>query len=144
MRRFFHQRVAERGDALQERLALLRLECRESLLERTAAVREPVRDRGLRRGGECDDRSPPVCRIFAPLDEVVLLELACELARGRQRKSELLCEVADASLALRADLREDCDVAPTKPRPAADECEQVGRGAAARPEAAHHTAQCDS
>jgi hypothetical protein len=34
MRRFFHQRVRERGESLQERLLLLRRQRRERLLER--------------------------------------------------------------------------------------------------------------
>jgi hypothetical protein len=72
----------------------------------------------------------------------VLLEVAGELARRGERQLELARELADAPLSLGPYLREDRDVAAAERRVALDEREQVGRRPPARPEPAHHAAEC--
>ena len=96
----------------------------------------------LRRPGvEGDHRPPPVLGILTALDQIVVLQVAGELARSRQREVELARQLADASLALRPDLGEQGHVPPAEGRIAANELQQLLGGAAACPEPAHHVTQ---
>jgi hypothetical protein len=71
----------------------------------------------------------------------VILEVACQLAGGRQRETELAGELADRALALRPDLREHADVPAAERRVAAHQLEQLGGRPPPAPEAAQHAAQ---
>jgi len=71
----------------------------------------------------------------------VILEVARQLARRREREVELARQLADAPLAVRPDLGEQGHMAPAEWWIAADELEQFRRGAPAGPEPPHHVAQ---
>ena len=87
-------------------------------------------------GVQADERAPAIVGILAALDEVVALELRRQLARSRQRQPELERELADRALAARADVGEHRDVAAAERWLAARELQELGRGAAPRPEPA--------
>lgn len=111
------------------------------MLQRLAAPLEP-RVHTLRRpSAQGNHRAAPVLGVLAPLDETVILEVACELARRRQREVELASQLTDAPLALRSDLRQQGHVPPAEGRIAAYELQQLLGGATACPEPAHHVAQ---
>ena len=97
-----------------------------------------------RRGREVDERAPAVGRVLAPLDEAVVLEVARQLARGRQRETGGLGDVSHCLRTLRADVREDAHVAATERRVARHELEQLRCRAPSRPEPAHHPPQLRS
>jgi hypothetical protein len=140
MRRFFHQRVGERAESLQERLLLALGECAERLFEGTRSCGQPRADSRLRLRREPDDGATPVGRILPAGEEAVILELAGERRRGGEGQAELAGEFADGALSLAADLGEQRDV-PAPERCAFHQFEQLGRRAAPRPEAAHDTPQ---
>jgi hypothetical protein len=136
--RFFHQRVGERAESLQERLSLVRRKCCEGLLQRAVSPVEPCTDgrRGLL--VELDDRAAAVVRILAAADEAVVLELGRQLARRGEGEAETARELPDGLSLARPDLREDGDVPAADPRRSPDEAVELGRGPPACPEAAQH------
>ena len=75
------------------------------------------------------------------MHEVVLLEVARELARRGQGDPELLRELADCSLALGSDLDEQRDVPPPDRRLAVEEALELGGRAPAPPHPAQHEPQ---
>jgi hypothetical protein len=134
---FFHQRVGERVKALEEGGPLGRRERAERALERAVAALEPGSHALGRQRVQVDDRAAAIVSVLAPVHERAVLEVARELARGREREPELARELTDRSLALGADVGEHGDVAAREPRPGADERQQVIARPAALPEAAH-------
>jgi hypothetical protein len=124
--RFFHQRIRERAESLQERCAFVGTERREGLLERPVAPREPLLHacRGARI--EVDDGAAPVVRVLPPLHETVALELRRELARRRERQPDRPCEVADSLSLGGRDLCEQRHVAAAERRLAAHQRDQLG------------------
>jgi hypothetical protein len=139
--RFFHQRVAEDAESLQERLALVRRERAQRPRERLVPPLEPCSHLLRRERVQVDDRAPPVILVLPAVDELVVLEVACELARGRQRQAELRGDLTDRPLALRRDVGEDGDVPRAERRAAADEREQLRGRPAADPQPAEDAAQ---
>src|SRR4051794_3578288 len=93
--RFFHQRVGERGESLQERRALGLVQRRERLLERLVPARKPGLDALGGRRLEVDERPPAVIRVLPALDEAVVFEVARQLAHGGQREADRLRDLAD-------------------------------------------------
>ena len=73
--------------------------------------------------------------------ECVIFELSDELARRGQREAELAGDLADRPLAFGGDVRQHTDMAAAERRVAADELEQLGCRASARPRAPHDAAQ---
>lgn len=138
---FFHQGVGERSKALQERLLLLGCQCLERPPERAVAALEPFVHPLRRQGIQVDDGSAPVVRVLAPVDERGVLEVAGQLARGRERQSELARELADRALALAADLREHGHVPAGQPWIAPHQRQQVVAGATPLPEPSRDPAQ---
>ena len=140
--RFFHQRVRERVEALEGKAcALGRCQRGERALERAVATLEPGTHAIGSERVQVDDRPPAVVRVLPPVHEGAVLEVAGELARGREREPELARELTDRPLSLGADVCERGDVAAREPRAGADEREQVVARAAALPEAARDPAQ---
>jgi hypothetical protein len=124
--------VREDAKALQKGSPLGGRERVERGVERAIAAFEPglYALRGQR--VEVDDRPAPVVDVLAAAHERPLLELTRELARSRQGEPQLARDVADGAGTLRADVRQDRDVARGQPRLAAEELEL---GAAPPPEA---------
>ena len=87
---------------------------------------------------ELDDRPPAVVRILAALEQVVVLEVAHELARRRQRQAEPAREVAHRARPLRRDVGEDRDVAAAQAGFAVDQRQQLRRRPPAAMQAAQH------
>lgn len=138
---FFHQRVAERGESLQERLLLGGSECRERVPQRLVAPVEPGAHAVFGEGVQVDHRPAAILGVLSPPNEHVSFELRCELAGGRQGDAKNPCELTDRLPLLLADEREHPDVAPADRRLALDQlCELTG-GTPPRPEPAHHPAQ---
>ena len=71
----------------------------------------------------------------------MLLEVARQLARGREGEVELARQLTDAPLAVRPDLCQQAHVPAAEGRIAAHELQELRRGAAPGPEPAHHPAQ---
>ena len=126
---------------MRKRLPLVLVQRGERSLERPVAALEPPADT---LGGErvqVDHRPAPVVDVLAAADEAELFEVARQLARRRQRQSELVRQLADRPLPLAADLGEDGDVPPGQAPVAVGDGEQVVARAAPLPEPAHHAAQ---
>jgi hypothetical protein len=138
---FFHQRVAERGESLQECPALLGSERRECLPQRLVAAVEPRAHAVFGEGVQVDDGAPPVVDVLSSPDEHVAFELRCKLAGGRQRDAEDSRELAHRLPLLGADEREHADVAPAERRLALDQLRELPGRPPAGPEPAHHTPQ---
>ena len=81
--------------------------------------------------------------MLAPVDERVLLEVARDAARGRQRQAEYLRQLADGRrfVLLGADVHEHRDVPRADRRVATEELPELRRRAAAAPEAAEDGAE---
>jgi hypothetical protein len=90
---------------------------------------------------ERHDGPAAVGRVLAADDEAALLEVADQLARGRQAETDRLGQLADAALALDADLREQADVPATEPRLALARRHEAERRPPPAPEPAQHVAQ---
>jgi hypothetical protein len=123
-------------ETLQEALALGRGEPRESLLERAVAAVDPGLDLLLRERVQIDERAPPVVRVLPAVDERVVLEVARELAGGRQRQAQFRGDLAHRPWTFGRDVREHTDVPPAEGRFLADQREQLVRWAAAMAEPA--------
>ena len=116
---------------LQQGLPLGRGEACQSRLERAVAAVDPRAHLLLRLRVQVDQRAPSVIRILAAIDERVILEVAGELARGRQRQAELAGDLAHRARPFRRDVREDGDMPPPERRVTADQRQQlIGRAAA--------------
>ena len=94
-----------------------------------------------REGVQVDDGAAPVVHVLASADERGVLEVARELARGREGQPELACELADRALPLAADLGEHGHVPAGQPWVASHEREEVVAGAPPLPEASRDPAQ---
>jgi hypothetical protein len=140
---FFHQRIAEDAETPQERCALVLRERRQRALERLVSVLQPGAHALRRQCVQVDHRPPPVVGVLAPADELVVLEVARELARRGQAQAELRGDLADRPLALRRDVREHGDVPRSEGRVAADEREELRRRMPASPQAAEDPPQRD-
>lgn len=140
-RGFFHQRVAERGESLQERLLLVGSECRERLPQRLVAPVEPGPHAVFREGVQVDDGAAAIVDVLSPPNEHVTFELRCELAGGRQGDAEDPRELADRLPLLGADEREHADVAPAQWRLALDQLSELPGRSPSRPEPLHHPPQ---
>jgi len=138
---FFHQGVGERPEAFQERLLLLGRERLERPPERAVAAFQPFVHPVRCERVQVDDRPTPVVHVLAPVDERGVLEVAGQLARGRERQSELACELADRALALAADLREHGHVPARQTRIASHQRLQVVAGSPPLPEPSRDAAQ---
>ena len=71
----------------------------------------------------------------------MILEVARELARRREREVELPRQLTDAPLPVRPDLRQQAYMPPAEGRIAAHELQELRRGAAAGPGPPHHPPQ---
>jgi hypothetical protein len=139
--RFFHQRVTEDAESLQEAGALVLRQRAQRLLERLVPPREPRAHLPLRQRVQVDDRSAPIVGVLAAADELVVLEVARELARGGEGEPELRCDLADRPPALGRHVREHGDVPRAERWAAADEREQLRGGPTAPPQPAQDAAQ---
>ncbi len=138
---FFHQRVAERGESLQERLLLIGSERCKRPAQRLVAPVEPAAHAVFGEGVQVDDGAAAIVDVLSPPDEHVTLELGCELAGCRQRDAEDPRELTDRLPLLGADEREHADVAPAERRLALDERRELTGRPPAGPESTHHTPQ---
>ena len=126
---------------LRKAFPLGRCERGERALERAVAALEPCTHALGSERVQVDDRAAPVVRVLAPVHERAVLEVAGELARGREREPELARKLPDRPLTFGSDVREHGDVPAREPRAGADQREQVVARAPALPEAAHDPAQ---
>jgi hypothetical protein len=138
---FFHQCVRERVEALEEGRPLGGGERAQRALERAVAALEPRAHALGRERVQVDDGAAAVVCVLAAVNERAVLEVAGQLARGRERQPELARELADGALSLGADVSEHRHVPAGEPRAGADERQQVVARAPALPEAAHDPAQ---
>ena len=79
-----------------------------------------------------DERTAPVGRVLAPLDEPAPVELAHHQARRCQSHAQALGELADAELTVHDELDQHGDVARAEARVVARTAGQPRNGAAAR------------
>jgi hypothetical protein len=141
MRRFFHQRVGKGVQSFQKCRTFRRVKGRECRLERTAPVPKPLT---YRLGGfvvQRDDGPAPVLRVFTTLHEPVVLEVAGQLAGGRQREADRLGELRDGLRLLGPEVGEQSDVAPSEPRVPLDELQQLWRRPPPSAHGSHDPAQ---
>ncbi len=87
---------------------------------------------------ELDDRAAAVLGVLAPLEQPVVLEVAHELARRRERQAELAREVADGARPLRGHVREHGHVPAAEARLAVDQGQELGRRPPPAVQAAQH------
>jgi hypothetical protein len=114
----------------------LLLERGERVAERLVAPLEPALDLAVALRVQVDDGAALVLDRLSPMDEVVLLEVARQSARGGQRETELGGQLAHRALPLGSDLREERDVPRTDARRAVQEALQVRGRAPPAPETA--------
>jgi hypothetical protein len=139
--RFFHQRLCESAQTLQERLALRRAERGKRSLERPVPPRQPGTHAFRRERVQLDDGAPAVVDMLAPSHESVVLELSSQLAGGGQGQPELACDLPHRSRPLSADMGEHRDMTRAEAPIASDQLQQLRRWPAAAPEPAQHRAQ---
>jgi hypothetical protein len=139
--RFFHQRLGQGAETLQESFALGVGEPRQSLGEWPVAAVDPGCDLLLGEGVQIDERAPPVVRVLAAVDERVVLEVAREFACSGQRQAQLGGDLAYGARTFRRDVGKDCDVPPAERRLPADEREQLVGWPAAMAEPANDPPQ---
>lgn len=96
------------------------------MLERPVAAVQPAPDVGRVRLAELDDRPAPILGILAAPQQLVLLEVAHELARRRERQAELARQVAHGARALGGHVGEDGDVAAAEAGLPVDQAQQLG------------------
>jgi len=111
------------------------------MLERRVATGQPRLHALGGHGAQLDERAAAVGGVLAALDETVILEIARQLARRRQRHADSPSDLADRLRAFGADVGEHADMTPAERRVARDESQELARRAPARPEATHHAPQ---
>ena len=136
--RFFHQRLGESAQTLQERLAFRRAERGERSFERAVPLRQPGAHAFRRECVQLDDGAPAIIDMLAPAHERVVLELSSQLARRGQGQPELARDLTDGSRALGADVREHRDVPRAEALISSHQLEQLRCRPAAAPEPAQH------
>ena len=138
---FFHQLPGECPESLQECGPLVLVEARERLPERLVAPVEPGPHVLLALRVEVDDGPALVLDRLVPVDEVVLLEVAREAARRRQREPHLVRQLADRARPFSPHLDQERNVTATDRRVAVQEGREVGGRSSPAPQPAQHLAQ---
>ncbi len=95
----------------------------------------------LRERIQADEGAPAVFRILAARNEVVILEIACQLAGPGQGQPQLAREVAHRARLLGRDVCQNTEVPAAERRLIADQRKQLVRRTAAVPEAALNAPQ---
>jgi len=129
---FFHQRIRERVHAFQERGALGGGERRERIGKRAVAIGEPFAYLRCGLVVEPQHGAAPIVRVLGADEQARRLEVARELARGRQREPDRVGHVAHGRPVGGRDEGEDADM------PSA---EAASERRAAPPDAAQHPPQ---